>query len=191
MRASIATKEAVNSHAVRWESAGEGDYTLETVDKPSRGTEIVLHLKKDEDEFLDGFRLRNIIHKYSDHITLPIVMTKEAVASEADEDKSEKQEPEDETVNQASALWTRDKKDITDEEYNEFYKHVGHDFEDPLARTHNRVEGNNVYTSLLYIPQRAPFDLWDREKRHGIKLYVKRVFIMDDAENIIPRTKRK
>jgi len=175
-----------NSHAVRWESAGEGDYTLETVDKPSRGTEIVLHLKKDEDEFLDGFRLRNIVHTYSDHITLPIVMTKEVAASEGDENKDEKQEPEDETVNQASALWTRDKKDISDEEYNEFYKHVGHDFEDPLARTHNRVEGNNVYTSLLYIPQRAPFDLWDREKRHGIKLYVKRVFIMDDAENVMP-----
>ena len=148
-----------NSHAVRWESAGEGDYTLETVDKPSRGTEIVLHLKKDEDEFLDGFRLRNIVHTYSDHITLPIVMTKEVAASEGDENKDEKQEPEDETVNQASALWTRDKKDISDEEYNEFYKHVNHDFEDPLARSHNRVEGNNVYTSLLYIPQHAPFDL--------------------------------
>jgi len=180
-----------NTHAVRWESSGQGDYTLETVEKASRGTEVVLHLKKDEDEFLDGFRLRNIIHTYSDHITLPIVMKKDADPIGADEedkdkDKSEKQEPEEETVNQASALWKRAKKDISDDEYTEFYKHIAHDFEEPLARSHNRVEGNNEYTSLLFIPQRAPFDLWDREKRHGIKLYVKRVFIMDDAENIMP-----
>ncbi len=175
-----------SSHAVRWESKGEGDYTLETVDKSSRGTEIVLHLKKDEDEFLDGFRLRNIIHTYSDHITLPIIMKSESTGSEDDEDKKEKKEPEDETVNQASALWARAKSDISDEEYNEFYKHIAHDFEEPLARSHNRVEGKYEYTSLLYVPQRAPFDLWDREKRHGIKLYVKRIFIMDDAENIMP-----
>jgi len=178
-----------NSHAVRWESSGEGDYTLETVEKASRGTEVVLHLKKDEDEFLDGFRLRNIIHTYSDHITLPIIMKKDADpvgADEEDKEKTEVQEPEEETVNQASALWKRAKKDISDDEYTEFYKHIAHDFEEPLARTHNRVEGNNEYTSLLFIPQRAPFDLWDREKRHGIKLYVKRVFIMDDAESIMP-----
>ena len=171
-------------HGVRWESAGEGDYTIENVEKPDRGTEVVLHLRKDEDDFLTGFRLRNIIHKYSDHITLPIEMKKE---SYGEEDKAEKAEKEEwERVNQASALWTRPKSDIKDEEYTEFYKHVGHDFEDPLAWSHNRVEGTNEYISLLYIPSRAPFDLWDRNSRHGVKLYVKRVFIMDDAEQLMP-----
>ncbi len=168
-------------HGVRWESAGEGEYSLETIERAERGTEIVLHLREGEDEFLDGFRLRNIIRKYSDHITLPILMPKENVG---EEEKSG--EIEWETVNRASALWARPKSEISDEEYKEFYKHVAHDFEDPLAWTHNRVEGKYEYTSLLYIPARAPFDLWDRERRHGIKLYVRRVFIMDDAEQLMP-----
>ena len=170
-------------HGVHWESAGEGEYTLENVEKQARGTEVVLHLRKDEDEFLSGYRLRNIIHKYSDHITLPIMMKKESHGEE-EEDKKDKDEWE--TVNQASALWTRPKSEIKDEEYNEFYKHVGHDFENPLAWSHNRVEGTNEYISLLYIPSRAPFDLWDRNSRHGVKLYVKRIFIMDDAEQLMP-----
>ena len=169
-------------HGVRWESAGEGDYSLETLDKAARGTEVVLHLRDDEDEFLDGMRLRNIIGKYSDHITLPIIMEKQRFGDEKDKPT----EIELETVNQASALWARPKSEITDEEYTEFYKHVAHDFEEPLARTHNRVEGKYEYTSLLYIPSRAPFDLWDREQRHGIKLYVRRVFIMDDADQLMP-----
>ncbi len=159
-------------HGVRWESAGEGDYSIETVEREARGTEIVLHLREDETELLNDWKLRNIIKKYSDHITLPIVMT----------DKEGKEE----TVNQASALWTRSKNDITQEQYDEFYKHVSHDFEPPLAHVHARVEGKQEYTQLLYIPQRAPFDMWDREARHGIKLYVRRVFIMDDAEQLMP-----
>lgn len=162
-----------SEHGVLWESDGEGSYAVETIDKPERGTEVVLHLREGEDEFLDGYRLRNIVHKYSDHIALPIVMKKD----EGDEN---------ETVNKASALWARPKKEITDQEYNEFYKHVGHDFEEPLAYVHSQVEGRQSYTSLLYVPQRAPFDLWDRQQRHGIKLYVRRVFIMDAAEQMLP-----
>lgn len=165
-----------HEHGVRWESDGEGSYSLETIDKAERGTQVILHLREGEDEFLDAFRLRGIIRKYSDHISLPIEM------AATGEDKKN----EFETVNSASALWARPKKDISDEEYKEFYKHVGHDFEDPLAWSHNHVEGNQTYTSLLYIPQRAPFDLWDRDSRHGIKLYVRRVFIMDDAEQLMP-----
>jgi molecular chaperone HtpG len=161
-------------HGVRWESAGKGEYTLETVERKMRGTEVVLHLREDQDEFLDGYRLRHIIKKYSDHITLPIIM------------KAEADKGENETVNSASALWARPKSEIGDEEYNEFYKHVSHDFEDPLAHVHSRVEGNQEYTSLLYIPARAPFDLFDRDSKHGIKLYVRRVFIMDDAEQLMP-----
>lgn len=171
-----------SEHGVRWESAGEGDYSLETVDKPQRGTEVVLHLRDGDDEFLDGMRLRTIISKYSDHITLPILMPKESMGEESEEAA----EPEFETVNRASALWTRAKNEISDEEYQEFYKHVAHDFENPLAWSHNRVEGKYEYNSLLYIPARAPFDLWDRERRQGIKLYVRRVFIMDDAEQLMP-----
>ncbi|MEO6697705.1 MAG: molecular chaperone HtpG [Gammaproteobacteria bacterium] len=163
-------------HGVRWDSAGEGDYSIETVEKPTRGTEVILHLRPDEDEFLDGFRLRNIIHKYSDHITAPILMTKEGKDSSGEE-----------TVNRASALWARPKNDIGADEYNEFYKHVAHDFEDPLAHVHSRVEGKQEYTLLLYIPSRAPFDLWERDSRHGIKLYVRRVFIMEDAQHLMPR----
>jgi molecular chaperone HtpG len=166
-------------HGVRWESKGEGDYTLETIEKATRGTVVTLHLREGEDEFLDGYRLRNIIRTYSDHITLPIRMKKEAMGEENTKDEIE-------TVNKASALWTRSKNEITDDEYNEFYKHVAHDFDEPLTWLHSRVEGNQEYTSLLYIPKRAPFDLWDRNSRHGIKLYVRRVFIMDDAEQLMP-----
>jgi len=161
---------------VRWESNGEGTYTIETVEKASRGTEVTLHLRDGEDEFLDGFRLRSIIRKYSDHIMLPISMPVEGEGKQGDE-----------VVNRASALWTRPKSEIKDEEYNELYKHIGHDFSDPLAYVHSRMEGTYEYILLLYIPSRAPFDLWTREYRHGVKLYVRRVFIMDDAEQIIPR----
>ncbi len=164
-------------HGVRWTSDGEGSYSLETVEKEGRGTDVTLHLREGEDEFLEPFRLRSIVTKYSDHISLPIQMKSQ------EEDKAD----EYETVNKASALWARPKRDIEDEEYKEFYKHVGHDFEDPLVWTHNHVEGNQEYTSLLYIPKRAPFDLWDRDRRHGIKLYVRRVFIMDDAEQLMPQ----
>ena len=160
---------------VRWTSTGESDFSIESVERPRRGTKVTLYLRDDAGEFLDGFRLRSIIRKYSDHISLPIIMP-----SEGEEAKGE------ETVNSATALWTLSKKDIKEEEYNEFYKHVGHDFEDPLAYVHSKVEGKLEYTSLLYVPARAPFDLWDREARHGIKLYVRRVFIMDDAEQLIP-----
>jgi molecular chaperone HtpG len=163
--------------AVRWVSNGEGSYTLESVDKDTRGTEVTLHLRKDEDEFLDAFRLRSIITKYSDHISLPIEM---ASAEEGKEDEFE-------SVNNASALWKRPKREISEDEYKEFYKHVSHDFGEPLTWSHNQVEGTQSYTSLLYIPKHAPFDLWDRDRRHGIKLYVRRVFIMDDAENLMPQ----
>ncbi len=170
-------------HGVSWESSGEGDYTLETIEKASRGTEIILHLREDEDDLLNGMRLRNIIQKYSDHITLPILMKKEEWS---DEEKKNKISDEDETINQANALWARPKNEITTEQYHEFYKHVAHDFESPLTYVHARVEGRQEYTQLLYIPSRAPFDLFDREHRHGIKLYVQRVFIMDDADKLMP-----
>jgi molecular chaperone HtpG len=171
------------SEGVRWESAGEGDFSVESIDKPARGTDITLHLREGEDDFLGSWKLKSIIRKYSDHISLPILMQKE----EWDETKKETvQKDELETVNQASALWARSKSEITPEQYNEFYKHVAHEFEAPLAFTHNRVEGRSEYTQLLYIPTRAPFDLWDRNKRGGIKLYVKRIFIMDDAEQLMP-----
>ena len=171
------------AQAVCWESAGEGDYSIEMVEKAGRGTDVILHLREGEDDFLNAWKLKSIIRKYSDHITLPIVMKKE----EWDKDKGEQVvTDEDETVNQANALWARSKSDITDEQYTEFYKHVGHDFEDPLCWTHAKVEGKQEYTQLLYIPGRAPFDLWDRNARHGVKLYVRRVFIMDDAEKLMP-----
>ena len=163
-------------HGVRWESDGRGSYSLETIEHPERGTEVTLHLREDEDELLSGSRLRSIIRTYSDHITVPILMQSE------DEEKKD----EEERVNQASALWARSKSEISVEDYNEFYKHVSHDFEDPLAYVHSRMEGNYEYTLLLYIPARAPFDLFSRERRHGVKLYVRRVFIMDDAEKLMP-----
>jgi molecular chaperone HtpG len=171
------------SQAVRWESDGSGEFSIEMIEKEARGTEITLHLKEGQEDLLSGWKLRGIIRKYSDHIVQPIVMKKE----EWDKDKNEQiVTAEDETVNKASALWARNKNDITEEEYKEFYKHVGHDFDEPLAWTHARVEGKSEYTQLLYIPAHAPFDLWDRNARHGIKLYVRRVFIMDDAEQLMP-----
>ncbi|HRF05123.1 molecular chaperone HtpG [Accumulibacter sp.] len=171
------------NQAVRWESGGEGEFTVEMVERAQRGTEVVLHLREGEDEFLSTWKVREIIRKYSDHITLPILMKKETW----DEEKKEQVvTDEDETVNQASALWSRPKSEVSDEQYNEFYKHVAHDFENPLAHVHARVEGKQEYTQLLYIPSKAPFDLLDRGARHGIKLYVRRVFIMDDAEQLMP-----
>jgi molecular chaperone HtpG len=164
---------------VRWESDGHGEYTLETVDKPTRGTEVVLHLRESEDELLSGYGLRSIIRKYSDHIMFPIVMKVEEEGKDGDE-----------VVNRASAIWTRSKSEISEEEYIEFYKHISHDFEDPLAYVHSRMEGTQEYILLLYIPARAPFDLWTREFHHGVKLYVRRVFIMDDAEKLMPRYMR-
>ncbi|WP_413439315.1 molecular chaperone HtpG [Sulfuriferula sp. GW1] len=170
-------------HAVQWESAGEGEYTLETVEKPGRGTDVILHLREGEDDLLSSYKLQSIIRKYSDHITLPIMMKKE----EWDAEKKETVvKDEEEAVNQASALWARPKSEITPEQYEEFYKHVAHDYEAPLAYIHAKVEGKQEYTQLLYIPAHAPFDLWDREQRHGIKLYVRRVFIMDDAKQLMP-----
>ena len=181
-KVTLTTRRAGTTEAIRWESAGEGDFTLETADKATRGTEVVLHLRADEDEFLSDWKLKTIIRKYSDHITLPIVMKKSEWKEGA-----EVATDEDETVNKASALWARNKNDITEEEYQEFYKHVSHDFENPLAYSHSRVEGKQEYISLLYVPSKAPFDLYDRERRHGIKLYVKRVFIMEDAEKLMPQ----
>ena len=186
----VITRRAGESRAkgVRWISEGENDYSIETVDRAKRGTKVVLHLREDADEFLNGYRLREIITKYSDHISFPIIMDKDDVKDgvvDKDKDKDKIESGED-TVNSATALWTRNKKEIKNEEYNEFYKHIGHDFEDPLAHTHNKVEGKLEYTSLLYIPSQAPFDLWDREQRHGVKLYVRRIFIMDDAQQLLP-----
>ena len=181
-RAGLAAGEGV-----KWECAMTGDaageYTVEAIDKAARGTEITLHLREGQEDLLSGWKLRSLIRKYSDHIVQPILMKKE----EWDKDKNEQvTTSEDETVNQANALWTRSRNDITEEEYKGFYKHVGHDFDEPLAWTHARVEGRHEYTQLLYIPSHAPFDMWDRNARHGIKLYVKRVFIMDDAEKLMP-----
>jgi molecular chaperone HtpG len=186
----VITRRAGESRAkgVRWISEGENDYSIETVDRAKRGTKVVLHLREDADEFLNGYRLREIITKYSDHISFPIIMDKEDIKddiSDKDKDKDKIESGED-TVNSATALWIRNKKEIMNEEYNEFYKHIGHDFEDPLAHIHNKVEGKLEYTSLLYIPSQAPFDLWDREQRHGVKLYVRRIFIMDDAQQLLP-----
>ena len=171
------------SEGIRWESTGEGDFTVEKIDRAQRGTDITLHLREGEDDFLTNWRLKAIIRKYSDHVSLPIQMLKEEWDNES---KTMKTGTELETVNQANALWARNKADITDEQYREFYKHITHDLNDPLSWTHNKVEGRTEYNQLLYIPKEAPFDLWDRNKRGGIKLYVKRVFIMDDAEQLMP-----
>jgi len=169
-RVTLITRRAGSKESVRWEcdmSAAAGQYTIAPAEKASRGTDVILHLREGEDELLEEHRLKSIVRKYSDHIAIPVLMG-------------------DETVNQASALWARPRSEISDEQYVEFYKHIGHDFEAPLAWTHNRVEGRQEYTQLLYIPARAPFDLWDRHQRHGLKLYVRRVFIMDDAEHLLP-----
>jgi molecular chaperone HtpG len=179
---------ADKSDGVRWESAGEGEFNVATIDKADRGTEITLHLRDDEKEFLDDWKVRSIITKYSDHISIPVKMFKEEVPESEgpDGEKTPAIPAEWEAVNKATALWTREKSDISDEEYNEFYKHVSHDFADPLTWSHNRVEGKTEYTSLLYIPAKAPFDMWNRDQTHGLKLYVQRVFIMDDAEQFMP-----
>lgn len=167
---------------VFWESAGEGDYTVADIEKETRGTEITLHLREGEDEFLNDWRLRSVISKYSDHIALPVeIETKNKSEEEGEEDTVTW-----EKINKAQALWTRGKSEITDEEYKEFYKHISHDFSDPLIWSHNRVEGKQEYTSMLYIPSQAPWDMWNREHKHGLKLYVQRVFIMDDAEQFMP-----
>ena len=201
-KVTVLTRRAGLNHdeGVYWESTGEGEYNIQTINKPLRGTEIILHLKKDKKEFLEDYRLRNIITKYSDHIILPIVMqVEEEVEIEADEKETGKKEEEGENkkpktqkilkqeiVNKASALWTLPKSNITEEQYTELYKHISHDFEGPLVWAHNKVEGKLEYISLLYIPSRAPFDLMNRDRKQGIKLYVQRVFIMDDAEQLMP-----
>ncbi|MBF0095904.1 MAG: molecular chaperone HtpG [Magnetococcales bacterium] len=188
---------AVAGQGIKWESAGDGEYTLEEVAKEGHGTEVILHLRDEESDFLDDWRLRSVIRKFSDHVSWPIMMLgRSADAEEAEESAEEK--PEEETqekvveekweqVNKASALWTRAKSDVSAEEYNEFYKHISHDFEEPLSHVHVRLEGKFEYTLLLYVPKRAPFDLWDRERKHGVKLYVRRVFIMEGAEELMPR----
>jgi molecular chaperone HtpG len=177
-RAGLPTAEGV-----RWSSEGTGEYDLETIDKPARGTDVVLHLRDEEAEFLTAWKLRSIISKYSDHISLPILMRKEEWDQEAGKYIAK---DEWETVNKAAALWARPKSDVTDAEYQDFYKQLSYDSQAPLAYTHNRVEGRSEYTQLLYVPAKAPFDLWNRDKRGGVKLYVKRVFIMDDAEALMP-----
>jgi molecular chaperone HtpG len=171
------------SDGVRWESDGSGEFTVESIDRPQRGTSITMHLREGEDDFLSTHKLKSVIRKYSDHISLPIQMNKE----EWDAEKNEQVVKDElESINQSSALWARAKSEITEEQYDEFYKHLSHDYENPLCYSLNRVEGRSEFTQLLYVPGRAPFDLWDRNKRGGIKLYVKRVFIMDDAEQLMP-----
>jgi len=182
-RVTVISRRAGTDEAVKWESGGAGDFTVESAERATRGTDVILSLKEGEDELLSHWKLNSILTKYSDHIATPIRMKKE----EWDKDKGEYvTKDEEETVNQANALWARAKSDISDDQYKEFYKHVSHDFGEPLAWTHNRVEGKTEYIQLLYLPAKAPFDLWDRQSRHGIKLYVKRVFIMDDAEQLMP-----
>ncbi len=181
---------ALRAEGVRWVSEGVNDYTIETVDRPKRGTKVILYLRDDATEFLNGFRLRNIIKKYSDHISLPVVMPSEDAGEDSATDKNDNDNAKlvsaDETINSATALWKRSKKDVREEEYHEFYKHIAHAYEDPLAYVHSKVEGKMEYSSLFFIPKRAAFDLWDKNQRHGVKLYVKRVFIMDDAERLLP-----
>jgi molecular chaperone HtpG len=174
---------ADESDGIHWQSSGESDFEIEERPKKERGTSITLHLKKDEEEFADNWRLKNIIQKYSEHISIPVIMQSVPLG---DDDKDKDKEPEDETVNTAQALWTRSRKDISDDEYKEFYKHISHDFQDPLVWSHNKVEGKLDYTSLIYIPSVAPFDLWQREATRGLKLYVQRVYIMDEADQFLP-----
>nr|WP_067292718.1 molecular chaperone HtpG [Marinobacterium profundum] len=183
-RAGLAAAEGVH-----WSSKGEGEFNIATLEKASRGTSIVLHLKEEEGEFANSWRLRELVRKYSDHIALPVVMQKEAAAPEEPEEGQEPapvEAPQDETVNSATALWTRSKSEVTDEEYSEFYKHVSHDFNDPLSWSHSKVEGSLEYSSLLYVPEKAPYDLWNREAPRGLKLYIQRVFIMDQADQFLP-----
>ncbi|ARP93381.1 molecular chaperone HtpG [Bordetella genomosp. 13] len=182
-KVTVVSRRAGSTQAIRWESDGQGEFTIAEAERASRGTDVTLHLRADEDDLLNGWKLREILRRYSDHISLPIRMAKE----QWDAEKNEQAKTEElETVNKANALWTRSKSEIDDEQYREFYKTVSHDYDDPLAWTHNRVEGRSEYTQLLYVPKHAPFDLWDRDARRGVKLYVKRVFIMDDAEQLLP-----
>ena len=175
--------DAESHNGVRWSSFGDAEFEVETVDRQSVGTSVTLHIKPEEQEFLDGWRLRNIIKKYADHVPVPVIMQKE---SSGDAEGEETKTLEDEVVNSAKAMWTRSRNDIKDEEYKEFYKHIAHDFQDPLTWSHNKVEGKLDYTSLIYIPSKAPFDLWQREAPLGLKLYVQRVFIMDEADQFLP-----
>lgn len=175
-----------SDRGVCWESDGSGSFSVADVNKASRGTDVILHLKAEESEFLDDWRLRSVIGKYSDHISIPVEMWEQPTAEATDEEEKTVTEGEWKQVNRATALWTRTPRDIQDEEYQEFYKHISHDFEDALAWAHNKVEGSQEYTSLLYVPARAPWDMWNREQKHGLKLYVQRVFIMDDAEQFMP-----
>ena len=186
-KVSVETRRAGlgTEHGVRWESAGEGDYTLETIEKPRRGTRITMHLRDGEEEFLDNWKLKSLIHKYSEHITLPIMMEPDAPPPAEEGEESKEMEPW-EQVNKATALWSMNRNEISEEEYKEFYKSVGHDWQDPMEWVHARVEGNLEYTQLLYVPSKAPFDLNDRERTHGIKLYVRRVFIMEATEKLMP-----
>ena len=178
------------SEGIHWESEGEADFSVESIEKADRGTTVILHLREDSADFADNWRIRSVVKKYSDHIAIPVLMEKQATPDYDDEGKEKPVEenttPEFEAVNDATALWTRSRSEVTDEEYIEFYKHVSHDFEDPLSWTHNKVEGKLEYNSLLYVPKKAPFDMWNREASRGLKLYVQRTFIMDDAEQFLP-----
>jgi molecular chaperone HtpG len=182
-KVTVVSRRAGSTDAIQWESDGQGEFTIGAADKATRGTDVTLHLRADEDDFLNGWKLREVLRRYSDHISLPIRMAKE----EWDQEKGEQVKTDElETVNQANALWARSKSEVTEEQYREFYKTVSNDYGDPLAWTHNRVEGRSEYTQLLYVPKHAPMDMWDRDGRHGVKLYVKRVFIMDDADQLLP-----
>jgi molecular chaperone HtpG len=179
-----------SSEGVHWESEGEAEFSVESIEKAGRGTTVILHLREDSADFADNWRIRSVVKKYSDHIAIPVLMEKQPAPEYDDEGKEKPVEenivPEFEAVNDATALWTRSRSEVTDEEYIEFYKHVSHDFEDPLSWTHNKVEGKLEYNSLLYVPKKAPFDMWNREANRGLKLYVQRTFIMDDAEQFLP-----
>lgn len=181
----VVTRAAGHTEAVRWKSKGEDQFSVEPADRSARGTDVILHLKTDAEEFADGYRLRNIVRRYSDHIAVPVRMLEEKFKADDDKD-ADTEAPKLEVINQAKALWTRSRSDISDDEYKAFYKHVSHDFEEPLSWSHNRVEGKLEYTSLLFLPKRAPFDMWNREAPRGLKLYVQRVFIMDEAEHFLP-----
>ncbi len=181
----VLTRRAGTGEGTRWKSKGEDEFTVEDAEA-ERGTRVVLHLKSDAEEFAEAFRLRSVVRKYSDHIGVPVVMPAETASENDEQGEDEENAPGEEVINSATALWTRSRGEVEDDEYKEFYKHVSHDFEDPLAWSHNRVEGRLEYTSLVFIPRRAPFDLWNRESPRGLKLYVQRVFIMDDAEQFLP-----
>ena len=181
----VLTRKAGTAQGTRWKSKGEDEFTVEDAEG-DRGTRVLLHLKPDAQEFAEAFRLKTIVRKYSDHIGVPVVMPTETADDKDDEGEDAESAPAEEVINSATALWTRSRSEVKDDEYREFYKHVSHDFEDPLAWSHNRVEGKLEYTSLVFVPGRAPFDLWNRESPRGLKLYVQRVFIMDDAEQFLP-----